>query len=359
MISLGWMLIAPGLAWAQTAPSGSALLPAADMNRTCLRVTQLMESGGVAIPDLQRAAAPLIENARQACTQLQLRAGAGQPTYSLLLNLRAYLALSDAVPRPFPFPEVARLQFAELRETAIRLDSHFRELMDSKDRQAQNPDRDNLARYAESNRRLPPPNAARPRVVFFGDSITDLWRLNEYFPDRDFVNRGIGGQITGEMLGRIKADVLDLHPKAAVILAGTNDLARKIPLTAIEDNYLVMADLLSAYQIKAIFASVLPVSDYHRDANASYERTPGRPPALIKALNDWLARLCAQRGYTYVNYFNALVDAQGQFGADFADDGLHPNSKGYRLMAPLVFEAIQKTLAPPAAPAVPRKPLKR
>ncbi len=183
----------------------------------------------MAVPDLQRASAPVIENVRQACVQLRANPGVGESTYALLMNLRAYLALAEAVPKPFPFPETARQQFAELRDDSTRLDSHFRALLDQKDAQLRSSDRDHLSRYAEANRKLAPPDAARPRVVFFGDSITDFWRLNEYFPDRDFVNRGIAGQITGEMLGRMKSDVIDLHPAAVLILAGTNDLARGIP----------------------------------------------------------------------------------------------------------------------------------
>ncbi|MBZ5602003.1 MAG: capsular biosynthesis protein [Acidobacteriia bacterium] len=223
-----------------------------------------------------------------------------------------------------------------------------------------NADRDNLARYAEANRKLAAPNAKNPRVVFLGDSITDFWRLNEYFPDRDFVNRGISAQISGQMLGRMKQDVLDLHPEAVVILAGTNDLARQIPLTAIENNYLMMADLLSAYKIKVIFASVLPVSDYHKDQNPAYEMTKDRPPLFISALNEWLTRLCEQRGYTYLNYYSAMIDSAGRMQADLSDDGLHPNPKGYRIMAPVALEAIHKTIAPPKPAAVaPAKPVKR
>jgi lysophospholipase L1-like esterase len=348
--------------WAQTP---TALLSTAELNQLCLRSRQLMEAGGVAVPDLARAAAPVIENVRQACGQLQLRPNAGQPTYVLLMNVRAYLALADAVPKPFPFPEAARLQFTELRDSSTRLDSHFRALLDNKEAQLQNPDRDDLARYAEDNRKLGQPLPGKPRVVFLGDSITDFWRLNEYFPDRDFVNRGISGQTTGQMLGRMKADVLDLHPEAVVILAGTNDLARDIPLTAIEDNYILIADLAAALKIKVIFASLLPVTDAHKDVNPSYERTQARPPVYINALNEWLDRYCSQRGYGYLNYFPALADQQGQFDADLTDDGLHPNSKGYRLMAPLALQAVDKALKPvkvaapaPAAPSNPVKPKK-
>ncbi|PYT18345.1 MAG: hypothetical protein DMG59_04600 [Acidobacteria bacterium] len=271
------------------------------------------------------------------------------------MNLRAYLTLADAVPKPFPFPEAARAQFAELRDNATRLDSHFRALIDLKDAQLRTSDRDNLKRYAEANRKLAPPDPARPRVVFLGDSITDAWRLNEYFPDRDFANRGISGQITGEMLGRMKADVIDLHPQAVLILAGTNDLYRGIPLTTIENNYVMIADLASAYRIKVIFASVLPVSDYHKDVNPANERTKERPPLFIKALNEWLQNLCSQRGFTYLNYFAAMVDDTGQMKADLADDGLHPNPKGYRVMAPLAAEAIGKTLGAFAEQEKPHK----
>jgi lysophospholipase L1-like esterase len=349
-----------GLAWlcaAALAQAPNPLMNARDVNQLCQRSVQLMDAGGVSVSDLQRAAAPVIENVRQACVQLQARATAGQATYVFLTNLRAYLSLSDAVPKPFPFPETARQQFAELRDGASRLDAHFRALLDSKDAQLRSSDRDNLQRYAEANRKLPPATPAR--VVFYGDSITDGWRLNEYFPDRDFVNRGISGQITGEMLGRMKADVIDLHPESILILAGTNDLARNIPLIAIENNYLMIADLASAYRIKVIFASVLPVSDYHKNDNPSYERTKERPPVFIAALNEWIQKLCAQRGFTYLDYFSAMVDGSGQMQADLSDDGLHPNSKGYRIMAPLALQAVQKTLKPPPPAPSPAKPAKR
>jgi lysophospholipase L1-like esterase len=335
-----------------------AQMAAKDVNQLCTRSTQLMEAGGVAVPDLQHAAAPLIETARQACIQIQARPGFGQSTYTLLTTLRAYLLLADAVPKPFPFPDAARRQFAELRDDSARLEAHFRALLDSKDAQLRTSDRDRLERYADANRRLAAPDPKNPRVVFFGDSITDLWRLNEYFPDRDFVNRGISGQITGEMLGRMKADVLDLHPDAVLILAGTNDLARGIPLTVIENNYLMIADLASAYRIKVIFASVTPVSDYHKSENPANERTKDRPPVFINALNEWMEHLCTQRGYTYLNYYPALVDGMGQLTMDMSDDGLHPNAKGYRVMAPLAPAAIQKAVRPAAAAPAPLTLLK-
>jgi lysophospholipase L1-like esterase len=334
----------------QTADAPNPLMPTAQMNQLCQRVVQLMDAGGVAVPDLQRAAAPITESAKQSCIVLEAKPGTTQPIFLLMNSVRAYLTLSDAVPKPFPFPETAQKQLTELREDETRLDSHFRALLDQKEARLANPDRDNLKRYAEDNRKLPQPDPAKPRVVFFGDSITDLWHLNEYFPDRSFVNRGIGGQITGEMLGRLKADVINLRPSVVVILAGTNDLARGIPLTGIEDNLLMMADLCDTYKIKVVFASLLPVSDYHKAENKSYERTTTRPPIFINALNEWIETFCANRHHVYLNYHAAMVDPKGELKEDLGDDGLHPNAKGYRIMAPLALDAIQKAL-PPKAPA--------
>jgi lysophospholipase L1-like esterase len=318
---------------------------------------QLMEAGGISVPDLHNATAPLVENAKQSCIQLQAAATAAGPTYTLLSNLRAYNSLADAVPKPFPFPETARRQFAELRDNASRLDAHFRALIDRKEAQIVAPDRDNLDRYTDDNRKVQAPNPRNPRVVFLGDSITDLWRLNEYFPDHDFINRGIGGQVTSQMLARFKADVIDLHPEAVLILGGTNDLQRGTPLVTIENNYQMLSDLASMYKIKVIFASVTPVSDAHMDVNPAFEQTQKRPPLYINALNDWIQQLCTQRGYTYLDYFSVLMDKKGLMQADLSDDGLHPNSKGYRLMAPVALAAIQKTVKAPA-PVAPKPGVK-
>jgi lysophospholipase L1-like esterase len=330
---------------AQSAQTPAALLTNAQVNQLCGRVTELMEAEGVAIADLQRASAPVIEATRQNCIQLQIQPGRASHTYTLLANLRAYLALADAVPKPFPFPEAAERQFTELRNDFTRLDSHFRALAETVDARLVSPDPANLTRYSEANSRLAVPNPAKPRVVFFGDSITDFWRLNEYFPESDYVNRGIAGQTTGEMLQRFQADVLNLHPQAVLVLAGTNDLARGIPVAAIENNYQMIATLAAANHIAMIFASVTPVSDYHKDQNPAYERTPSRPLARIRELNDWMQAYCSKQHCLYVDYFSSLVDGSGQLKADFGDDGLHPNAMGYRAMGPLASAAIEKTLA--------------
>jgi lysophospholipase L1-like esterase len=332
-----------------------AVLANTEVNQLCARTAALMEAGGIAIPELNRAAAPILENARQSCTVLRVQPGRAEPTYTLLTNVRAYLALFDAVPKPYPFPDAAQKQVAELRDHALRLEAHFRALIANRDRQLASPDPANLARYAEANRKAGNPAPGKPRVVFFGDSITDFWRLNEYFPDRDYLNRGIAGQTSGQLLQRIQADVLDLHPEAVVLLIGTNDLARQTPVAAIENTYKSLADILTANRVKLVFASVLPVSDHHKDQDPAYERTPGRPLVYIKALNGWIQRFCSQRGCTYLDYYSATVDDSGQFKEDLSDDGLHPNAKGYRVMAPLAAAAIEKTLQPAAAVSTPKK----
>ena len=322
------------------------------------RSIQLMESAGVALPELARAGAPLAENARQALTNIR-STSANLAFYNIFLsNVRAYLFVSDSLPKPPDFPEQARQQLAELRENLGRLDSYFAQLLSQRDVQSRSPDRDNLNRYGDADSKLAQPRPGNPRVVFLGDSITDGWRLNEYFGDRDFVNRGISGQITGEMLGRMMADVVNLHPQAVLILAGTNDLARGVPLVAIENNLTMITDLADHYKIKVILASVLPVSDYHKDVNPNYEMTKQRAPSLIRSLNGWMHSLCNDRGYTYLDYYSAMVDDAGMMKADLADDGLHPNSAGYRIMAPLALQAINKTVGT-GTPTPPQRPLRR
>lgn len=336
----------------QPQPAQRALMTSRQALDSYQRAAQLMESTAVAVPELSRAGAPLIENARQALANLRTNASNADLNYTFLLNLRAYLALSDEVPKPFPFPDEARRQFNELRDALVRTESHFRALIELKDRQLRNPDPDNLARYADMDSRIAPPKSDRPRVVFLGDSITDGWRLNEYFPDRDFINRGISGQISGQMLGRMQSDVINLQPAAMVVLAGTNDIARGIPRATIEDNLTMIVDLAEYHKIKLILASVLPVSDYHKDVNPAYEMTVQRPPATIRALNNWIRSLCTRRNFTYLDYYSETVDAAGYLKADLADDGLHPNAAGYRIMAPVALAAIESVTraAPPSKP---------
>ncbi len=324
--------------------TGGATLNAKDSEQLARRITQLMESTAVMVPGLTRSTATIAESSRQALAGLQTTPQNSGLTYSLLAEARAYLAVADALPKPVSLPETARQQFAELRDSVERLGIYFELLLDQKERQLRNPDRDNLRRYADANEKLSPPSPAMPRVVFFGDSITDGWRLNEYFTGREYINRGISGQVTGEMLGRLKADVLDLHPRAMLILAGTNDIARGVPVKTIENNLEMIGELANLQHIRPLFASILPVSDYHKDSNPRFEMTRTRPPAAIIEINNWMQNYCRQHNYTYVDYYNALKDNTGMLLADASDDGLHPNGKGYRIMAPIAMDAINRVV---------------
>ncbi|MGH9721932.1 MAG: GDSL-type esterase/lipase family protein, partial [Bryobacteraceae bacterium] len=345
------------LAAASLAPAqSSAVLTGPQALALFKRSVQLVESTAASVPGLARASAPVLENARQAAAGLETgRPDHAGQTYNLLTHLRGYLALADSVPKPHPFPEEARRQFSELRDAVDRLEAHLRTLLDQKETQLRSPDRDNLRRYSEENERLDKPSGSQPRIVFLGDSITNGWRLNEYFPGREFVNRGIGGQITGEMLGRMKADVINLKPAAVVILAGTNDLARGVPVTTVQNNLTMIADLANFHGVKVVLASVLPVSDYHKGTNPRFEQTKVRSPVLILQLNTWIAAFCKQRNFTHVDYFSAMVDPSGFLKANLADDGLHPNGAGYRVMSPLVIDGIEGAVAAPKATPMRKK----
>jgi lysophospholipase L1-like esterase len=200
-----------------------------------------------------------------------------------------------------------------------------------------------LARYREADAALAP--AGESRVVFLGDSITDYWKLPDYFPGKPYINRGIDGQTTPEMLVRFRQDVIALHPKVLVVLAGTNDIAGVTGRTSNEDieaNYASMAELARAHRTRIVFASILPVHNYTHDAEESFAL---RPRDRILALNKWLKDYCVKNGFVYLDYFSALVDERGMLKRTLADDGLHPTDAGYKIMAPLAEKAIQKALA--------------
>ena len=205
-----------------------------------------------------------------------------------------------------------------------------------------------LGRYADANSKLAPPAKGEDRVVFMGDSITDSWKIAEYFPGKPYVNRGISGQTTPQMLVRFRPDVIDLKPKVVVILAGTNDIAGNtgdMTLEAIENNYRSMAELAKANGIKVVFASILPISDYNKNAQGQQiVRSIQRQPAKILALNKWLKDYAAANKHIYLDYFSATVDDKGLLRADLANDGLHPHAEGYKLMAPLAQKAIDAAL---------------
>lgn len=207
-----------------------------------------------------------------------------------------------------------------------------------------------LGRYREANRSLPPASASEQRVVFIGDSITDAWqqpRFGGFFPGQPYVDRGISGQTTPQMLLRFRRDVIDLKPKAVLILAGTNDIAGNTGPMSDEDiqgNLASMSQLAHANNIKVVFASVTPVSAYHTAAPRGVPQTTTRPMARIKALNDWMKAYAAANGDTYLDYFSAMTDDTGMMRSELTEDDLHPNARGYAVMAPLAEAAIAKAL---------------
>jgi lysophospholipase L1-like esterase len=201
-----------------------------------------------------------------------------------------------------------------------------------------------LARYREADAALAPSPASEGRAVFLGDSITDYWKLPDYFPGKPYINRGIDGQTTPQMLVRFRQDVIDLHPKVVVMLAGTNDIAGVTGPTSdgdIEANYASMAEMARVHGVRIVFASVLPVHNYTHDAEESFAL---RPRDRILSLNRWLKEYCAKNRLVYLDYFSALVDERGMLKRALAEDGLHPTDAGYKIMAPLAEKAIEKAL---------------
>lgn len=201
----------------------------------------------------------------------------------------------------------------------------------------------NLGRYRDENAKLRTPEPAGKRVVFMGDSITDGWgrKYSDFFPGKPYVNRGISGQTTPQMLVRFRPDVVNLKPKAVVILAGTNDIAHNTgpeSLEDIENNLMSMADLAHASGIKVVLASLTPVCDYIKP------QTERRPPAKIVALNQWIKSFCRKNGYVYLDYYSAAIDDHQMFKRELTYDGLHPNAQGYQVMAPLAEKAIAQAL---------------
>ena len=199
-----------------------------------------------------------------------------------------------------------------------------------------------LGRYHQDNERLKAQPADSRRVVFLGDSITDGWKLAQSFPDKPYVNRGIGGQTTPQMLVRMYPDVIDLKPAALIILAGTNDISHNTgpeTITMIQEDFQAVTELAQAHGIKVILCSLTPVSDYTK-----YKQTGSRPPADIMKLNAWLREYAAKVHAVFADYYAATVDDKGMLREGYSDDGLHPNLKGYELLAPVAESAIEQAL---------------
>ena len=196
----------------------------------------------------------------------------------------------------------------------------------------------NLNRYQNENATLKPVKTGQKRIVFMGDSITEFWSTvnPEYFSGKPYVNRGISGQTTPQMLLRFRADVIALQPTAVVILAGINDIAGNTgPMTIemIRDNIFSMIELAKANHIKVILCSVLPAYDFPWKPNQE-------PTAKIRALNEILQNYAVANNVVYLDYYSAMVDERKGLKSDYSNDGVHPNKTGYQVMAPLADIAI-------------------
>jgi len=212
----------------------------------------------------------------------------------------------------------------------------------------------NTFRYAAENQKVQPPAPGEDRVVFMGDSITDNWgrgngQYGPFFTGKPYINRGISGQVTPQMLLRFYPDVIALKPKVVVILAGTNDIGGNMgpsTLEAMENNLMAMSDLARANNIRVVLASLTPVCDYHVGQGRGPQtlQTQTRPPEKILALNRWIKEYAAKSHFVYLDYFSATVDGKGFFKAEITNDGLHPNAAGYEIMAPLAEKAIAQAL---------------
>ena len=198
----------------------------------------------------------------------------------------------------------------------------------------------NLAKYETQNNQLPPKQSGEKRIVLMGDSITEFWSQiqPDFFANTSYINRGISGQTTPQMLIRFRPDVLDLHPDVVVILAGVNDIAGNTgPTTndAIFGNIISMVELAKANAIKVILCSVLP-------ANNFYWRPNEKAAETIIQLNQLIQSYAKEHDIPYVDYHSAMADAKNGLPKEFSEDSVHPNLKGYQTMQPLLEKAVQK-----------------
>ena len=247
------------------------------------------------------------------------------------------LATSALAQSPSPSPTPPSTDCAEIKAQATRAEARLK-------------DWPALARYHDENAKVLSPANKEKRVVFMGDSITDGWdnpANGGFFPGKPYIDRGISGQTTPQMLIRFRRDVIELKPAVVVILAGTNDLAGNTgptTLEAIQDNLSSMAELARVNGIRVVFSSLLPVSDYEVRDGKPIIQTVRRPPEQIIALNAWMKDYVAKHDLIYLDYFSAMKDEKGFLKDELSNDGLHPNVQGYAVMNPLAEAAIASSL---------------
>jgi lysophospholipase L1-like esterase len=243
----------------------------------------------------------------------------------LSTSTAAFLGAQNPVQTASPQADSATIKVRIVEEDRLRNDWPF------------------LKRYAKMNAELPAPAPGEQRVVFMGNSITEMWApyFPSSFPGKPYINRGIGGQTTPQMLIRFHQDVVALKPKVVVILAGTNDIAGNTgpsTLEMIENNLAAMAEIAKANGIRVVFCSVLPVYTY------SWRPEIIDPADTIIALNQWIKDYAQSHDGIYLDFHSAMKDERNGLRKDLTTDGVHANEAGYRVMAPLTAAAIEKAL---------------
>jgi lysophospholipase L1-like esterase len=200
----------------------------------------------------------------------------------------------------------------------------------------------NIRKYAEDNSKVSPPAPNEKRVVFMGNSITEFWKYSDsaFFASRNYINRGISGQTTPQMLVRFREDVINLKPAVVVILAGINDIAENTGPSKLEftfGNIVSMAQLAKTAHIKVVISSVLPANHF-----------PWRPAIIptekVIRLNQMLKDYCVKNNVIYLDYYSAMVDSEKGLPKNLANDGVHPTLEGYKIMEPMVEKAIAEAL---------------
>jgi len=200
----------------------------------------------------------------------------------------------------------------------------------------------NLNKYKEENSNLGLPKQGENRIIFMGNSITEDWKSlsPNFFLDNNYVNRGIGGETSSQMLLRFRSDVINLKPSAVVILAGINDIAENqgpISIPDIARNIFFMSQLASENNIKVILCSVLPAYDF--------PWRPGlNPKDKVISLNDLIQKHAQEKSFEYVDYFSSMVDERKGLIKEYGNDEVHPNLEGYRVMESIIQKSINKVL---------------
>lgn len=208
--------------------------------------------------------------------------------------------------------------------------------------QSQAQDWPNFGQFRSENQSLQPKKAGDHRIVFMGNSITIGWldARPDFFKGKPYINRGISGQTTPQMLVRFRADVVDIDADLVVILAGTNDIAENTGPTTLEmilDNFKSMTEIAQANGIKVILCSVLPAFDY--------PWRPGKEPNVkIPKLNSMIRAYAEKNGVYYLDYFSALDDGNNGIIPEYTSDGVHLTPEGYQIMEPMVEKAIANVL---------------